>query len=813
MKLAKVLVLLVLLSACSFTAALGESTIPPYHGYTDFLLASPGAMGPGLYGYTNPALLTYVHGPDLLFAWSDDTGEWNDFDRWGLFAGVPNLGFGAMHRETEAGRVTDYRLSHALGNRSASFGIGYGWSTGDTDIFNRTNVVTLGMLHRPASKLSIGISGVFSTSTSDREGVLDVAIRPLGDERLTGFMDYSLQKGETVEDAHWSIGAVAEVLPGLRLTGRYFDTEAFALGVSFSLGTVGISSQAHYDEAQDYSYATYGVRLGAYDRNVFDTYLMPKRNYVKLELAGQLKYRRYLLFDDSRTLSGLTSMIEAAKRDETVAGIAINASGMRGNRELIWEIREKLKDFKSSGKRVVIFIDNAEFPHYHFASVADRVVLDPTGSLMMQGIVFGRNYFKGSLEKMGVGFDEWRFFTYKSAYEGFSRESMSDADREQWQAIVDDMYETAKMDICESRGIAPEEFDHMVNEEAFFLPAEALERGLVDSLGRWESVENTIKDLEGKKKPFVSPGRIAQSRLPVDDHWGEKPQIAVVYALGECAMDKGIKARKLVKDVEAVTKNPQIRAVVVRVDSPGGDGTASDLVAEAMRKCAEKKPVIVSQGFVAGSGGYWLSMYGDTIVSAPFTLTGSVGVIGGWFYNLGLKEKLGMSTDFVTAGEHADLGFGATLPFINVTVPDRNLDEEERAKMEHAIRWFYDFFVEKVAMGRGKEFGDIEPIARGRVWSGADAKDVGLVDVLGGLETAVAIAKKKAGIPRDQDVTLVELPKPQLFDPNIFKPSLFGFEERTNELMELLKFRMEHNGQPLPMMSLDDMEMVMRLRQ
>jgi protease-4 len=813
MKLAKILALLFLLSLCSLSSARGESALPPYHSYTDFLLASPGALGPGLYGYTNPALLTYVHQPDLMFAWSDESGQWKDFDRWGLFAAVPHLGIGVMRNKTELGSVTDYRLSNAFGNKSASIGVGYGWSTGATELFNRKSVFTVGMLHRPAPKLSVGLSGIFSTSTGDREGIFDVAIRPMGDERLTAFMDYAIQRGETARDAHWSVGAVAEIVPGLRLTGRYFDTESFSLGVSLSLGTMGISSQAHYDEAQEYSYATYGVRLGAYDRNVFDTHIMKKRSYVKMDLNGRLNYRRYILFDDSNTLTGLLSIIEGAKNDESVAGIALNTSGMRGNRELIWEVREKLRDFQSSGKHVVIFIDNVGLLDYHFASVADRVVLDPTGGITLEGILFGRNYLKGSLEKLGVGFDEWRFFTYKSAYEGFSRDKMSEADREQWQAIVDAMYETARTDICEGRDIEPSEFDRMVNEDVLFLPEEALERGLVDTLGRWDSVEKMIEELEGKEKSMVSPGRVAKFRLPKDDYWGEKQQIAIVYALGECAMDRGITARKLVKDVEAVTKNPQIRAVVVRVDSPGGDGTASDLVAEAMRKCSEKKPVIVSQGFVAGSGGYWLSMYGDTIVSAPFTVTGSIGVIGGWFYNKGIKERLGMSTDYVNVGAHADLGFGARLPFIGVTIPDRNLDDEEREKMEGAIRWFYKFFVEKVASGRGREYDEIEPIAQGRVWSGRDGKKVGIIDVLGGLETAIAIAKEKAGIPGDEDVKLVELPRPPLFNPNMFKPKLFGFEERSNELVELLKLRLEHNGEPLPMMSLDDLEMVMRLRQ
>lgn len=809
MKLIKILTLLFLMSVGS---VYGQSEIPRYHTQTDFLLTSPGAMGLGLYGYINPALLTYVHQPDLMFTWSDASGKWNDFNRWGLFAAIPkpNLGFSVIRQKDTLGSVTDYRLSLAFGDRMKSFGVGYGWSGGDTQFFDRASVITLGSLLRPIPQLSIGVSGIVATSGGEKEGMVDLAVRPFGNELLTLFTDYAIQNDEAVKDGHWSAGAAVEALPGIRLTARYFDTEAFTVGLIFSLGRIGATSQAHYDESQKHSYNTYGVRIGAYDRNIVRTYLMREKRYVKLNLLGRLKYQRYRLFDKSNTLAELISIIDGAKKDETVGGIAINTSGMRINKEMAWEVREKLKDFKSAGKHVVIFIDNVGITGYHFASIADRIVLDPTGLIMLLGFRAGGFYLKGTLEKLGIGFDEWRFFKYKSAAEIFSRESMSEADREQWQKLIDDYYRLAKSDICEARNITPEEFDHWVNEEVGFRPQDALEKGLVDTLGRWESVKNMVKSIEGEQKALVNPGSIAKYQLPKDNYWGEKPQIAIIYALGVCAMDQGITARKLVKDVEAATKNPKIKAVVLRVDSPGGAAIPSDIIAEALKKCKEKKPVIISQGFVAASGGYWLSMYGDTIVSAPNTITGSIGVIGWWFYNKGLKEKLGMSTDLVKVGEHADVGFGIPLPLIG-TLPDRNLNDEERTKVERRIKSLYKDFVAKVAEGRKKEYDEIESVAQGRVWSGYDGKQNGLVDVLGGLETAIMIAKEKAGIPKDQEVRIVELPKPNLFDPNIFKPKLFGIEYQKDEFIELLKFRLKHNGRPLPMLPMEDMGMLMEL--
>ena len=422
----------------------------------------------------------------------------------------------------------------------------------------------------------------------------------------------------------------------------------------------------------------------------------------------------------------------------------------------------------------------------------------------------GRTFVKGTLEKIGIGYDEWRFFKYKSANESFSRDKMSDADREQRQKLIEDWYTIAKLDICEARNLTSEQFDTLINNEVFFLPNQAIQNGLVDLIGRWEVVMELVKQEGHEGCSFVSTRSLAKFNLPYDNHWSEPPHIAVIYALGACAMDEGITARRLVKDVEAAADDSRVKAIVLRVDSPGGDAMASDYIAEAMKNAKRKKPIIVSQGYVAASGGYWLSMNADTIVAAPSTITGSIGVIGGWIYNKGLKESLGMSTDFVKIGAHADLGFGFRLPFIGLGIPDRNLTPEERTRAEYFIKTLYKQFVEKVSLGRHKSFVEIDSIAQGRIWSGIDGKQNGLVDVLGGLETAINIAKERAGIPKDQDVTIIEMPKKGLIDFSMFMPKLFGIEAKTasDPTIELLKFRIQHNGEPLPMLPMEDVDMI-----
>lgn len=795
----------------SLTAGVFGQAIPRYHSRTSFALTPPGAMGVGLYGFDNPALLDQIHQIDLAYAWSLNSGSWGnlsgDTRQWGFFGAVPHVGFGVVHYDEPNSifSVNDYRLGLGWGSNTFASGISYGWSTGDASHFGRKPIWTAGYLIRPIRYASLGL--VLSTTTGGvREGVADLAIRPLGTEALTLFGDYAIQNKAPADNAEWSVGAAVEALPGVRITGRYFDSKLTTIGLQFSLGRIGLSSQSHFDKDSKHTNNSYMIRLGSYDRNILRSTIQKNKFYTKMDLFGKVSYQRYLLFDKATTLVDILDQIEAAKQDPAIAGLAINTSGMNINREMAWEIREKLKAFKSAGKKVVIFIDRPGIDDYHLASVADKIVLDQTGMVVLEGFVMGRTFVKGTLEKLGIGFDEWRFFKYKSANEALSRDKMSEGDREQRQALIDGFYAVAKADICEARGLTAEQFDDLVNGKFILMPKDALAAGLVDTLGRWDTAEKMIEQIEGSRKRIMPSVFLEEPNLPPDNYWSEKPKIAVIYAIGACAMDEGIRARSLVKDVNKAVNDKRIKAIVLRVDSPGGDAMASDYIADALRRAKGKKPVIVSQGFVAASGGYWLSMYADTIVAAPQTITGSIGVIGGWFYNEGLKEKLGFTTDHVKVGNHADLGFGFALPLVGGGLPDRNLTPDERSAAEGWIKELYEEFVNYVAAGRKRTHDEIHEVAQGRVWTGLDGKNRGLVDVIGGLETAVELAKSRAGL-MDQPVDLIYLPKPQLLDPSFFSPKLVGMEWRENLLYKELEFRLKNNGQVMPILPLDYVEM------
>jgi len=786
----KSLLLLIVLSAAVFS----QSGISDFHERTNFLFTSPGASGPGLYGYDNPALLGYLR--SLNVAWLANFSDQSNNQRWGLFFGLPNLGFNFTNQEKDSVSETVYNAAFSLGSRVLGLGLGYEWGGADS------RLLKIGALLRPARHISLGLTGTIALENDIKEGYIDLAFRPPGFEEFTFFADYSLQTNQAVKDGLLSGGFSIEPRPGLRFTGRAFGKAGFSLGMNVSFGFFAAASQTRYVGKGFDRFQTWAIRMGGYEPNLFRPWLQARRNYLSFELRGPIKYRGFVMFDRTTTLLNLLTLIGRAKKDPTVSGIAVNLSGLTINCEQAWELREKLRDFQSAGKRVVVYIDNAGMYEYHLASVADRIVIDPCGQITLLGTLFGRLYLKGTLDKLGIGIEEWRYFKYKSAAETFAREDMSEADREQWQAIVDDEYELIRGDVCAGRDLTPEAFDQLVNETGFFLPADAVSNRLVDTAGRWDAVEKVIAEIERGKKRLIGSDGLLDDKAPYDDYWGERPRIAVVYALGECAMETGIKARSLVKVVEAVARDPRIKAVVFRVDSPGGDALASDIVAEALRECRKRKPVIVTQGLVAGSGGYWLSMYGDTIVAAPNTITGSIGVIGFWLYNKEFKDKLGVSTDRVQDGEHADLGYGFPFPLLGM-IPDRNLTEAELNRMSDMIKAYYRLFVAKVAAGRRTTVEAIEEVGEGRVWSGSDGRGNGLVDVLGGLDDAIRIAKAKAKFTAKTEFEIVEYPKPEFIDLSVLQPKLIGVDETQRAIIDLMRFCARHNGRALTIMPVD----------
>ena len=728
-----------------------------YYNRYHFLMAPPSGYNQGLLGHVNPANVGMIEATDVRFAWNTRGGSFND---WGLFAGAPHWGFGMNRSHLNEKSVTDYSISTAMGDRGFTLGFGYTWVNGATDYFNREHMGQLGLLWRPIRHVSVSMTGFFGFKSSSEEAVFELGLRPLGTPFLTLFGDALIADNISFSDSYWSAGAAMQVVPGLEVVGRYFGRETFTVGVSLNLGHLSYSHQQHFDAEQNHAYNSHLIRSGGLRNNIFQRRFLKNMSYAPFKLNGRVEYQGYRLFDrNTIRFSTLLRNIRAAGTDPRIGMIAVNLSGLSVLSEHAWEIRQELLTAKERGKTITIFIDNADMTHYHIASVADEIVMDPQGMLLLPGYLMNRTYLKGTLEKLGLGFDEWRFFKYKSAAEQLSRDSMSEADEEQLNAYLGDMYNVVRNNISESRDMTTEDFDQVIDEQVVFTADLAMKNGLIDTLARWSDLSDIIKNLKGKKLIKFRYDMLWDNAV-LTERWGQKKKIALVYGLGVCAMETGIRARWLEDVFLKIKKRDDVKAVVFRVDSPGGDGMASDYVAEALKECAREKPVIVTQGQVAGSGGYWISMYGDKIIAGPNTVTGSIGVIGGWVWDKEFSDKLGMSSDHVQRGEHSDVMAGVSIPLLG-RIPARNLTQNERDRVEKLIRDMYEQFVNKVAQGRDMSTDKVRDIAQGRIYSGVQGKHVGLIDSIGGLMTAIEMAKNNAGIKPGDPVELVEIPKYQ----------------------------------------------------
>ena len=317
--------------------------------------------------------------------------------------------------------------------------------------------------------------------------------------------------------------------------------------------------------------------------------------------------------------------------------------------------------------------------------------------------------------------------------------------------------------VANSRDMTPAAFDALVDDVVALSPKRALERGLVDALGGPDDALRWVRRVQ--RCDIRPPYRGDMAGGLPEEQWSRPPRVAVVYAVGECAMDSGIEGRKTARYLDALSHDRSVKAVVLRVDSPGGDPLPSEMVAAKVRQLrAMGTPVIVSQGDVAASGGYWLSMDGQEVLTTPLTITGSIGVIAGWIWAENLDEKLGLAYDGVQRGAHADLLRGITIPGLGISVPYRGLDAEEEALVRGYILDAYDSFVKKVAAGRGLEEDTVRELAQGRVWMGPDAIEHHLCDRTGGLTEAIALARESAGIDPRLEIRLTEYPPQPLID-------------------------------------------------
>jgi protease-4 len=716
----------------------------------------------------NPAGLRFVGPPQLFYLHERNLARDQVGD--GLYLGTNLLsGLSAgFSLEWLRGRgLPDYRKTSfglALGSRRLSLGVGYHGFSSDDAALDRLSGFDLGLTARPSRFLSVGAvvrdvnapeEGAFSLPRSYN---LAVGVRPFG-ERLTLGADYTATEGNW-DDGRLSYTVQATVLPGLGL----------GAGLSHGLGSeraLALQFAATLDSSRfGVTYAGGGAEGGGLDHVV--AVRLSGQKYPALRLGGgsvalldlddRLRQRSspalsLLGISESDPYIRLVRWLDHAAKDPRLSGVLVKVSNLPG---VDWgkanELHQALLRLRASGKRVMAVLYNVDDRAYFVASAADEVYALPGSSLLINGLSASITYLGGSMEKLGVTWDVARVGEYKTAPEQLVRRDMSPAQRETIEAYLDTEVGHYEATVAKARGI-PVERLREAWATGLLTANRAKELGLVNGLLLPEELEKKLEALApgAHYDPYYAPKDEREAR------WSGRRRIAVVPVLGSIAGGKSREtplggeaiagAETVTLALERAQRDPSVVAIVVRVDSGGGDVLASELMYRAVLEAKKKKPVIASMGDVAASGGYYASMGAHEVWASPTTLTGSIGV----FYLKPavrglLGDKLGVNRETISRAPMADV-LGVWKPWT----------EAEQKAVQAWVDSAYDDFITEVSTSRGLDKAKVDALARGRVWSGAAAKERGLVDSLGGLMEAVDAARKRAGVPTTEELDLVVL--------------------------------------------------------
>lgn len=488
------------------------------------------------------------------------------------------------------------------------------------------------------------------------------------------------------------------------------------------------------------------------------------------EAMGRTAGKQYGLHDIIRN-------IRIAKDDDNIVGIYLRGGMLSAGFAAFSEIREALEDFRESGKFVVAYAENYGQGNYYLASVADKVYLNEQGSLGWSGLYSQLAYYSRALEKLGVEMQVVKVGTFKSAVEPYMRTDMSEANRLQMTTLLQDMWQVMLSDVSASRGISIDDLNRYADMNMQFQDEHlAAEYGLVDSIVYVQDMKDILEQFTGTEKyKLVSHSEMnsyASTVAPKEN----KDKIAVIYAEGDIVDDgdEGIVGKKMVKTINKVAKKDNVKAVVLRVNSPGGSAYASEQIWHALQLLKEEKPLVVSMGNYAASGGYYISCGADSIFAEANTLTGSIGIFGIIPNYSGLANKIGLDFDGVQTNRR---GLMAN------NMVTKGMDAESRQLMQQVINRGYETFVGRCADGRQMTKDEIKAIAEGRVWSGSRALELNLVDAIGNLDDAIHSAAELVGL---EDYSVVTFPekKDRL---TLFLESIFDSDSQDHILLREIK--------------------------
>ncbi len=601
------------------------------------------------------------------------------------------------------------------------------WGIGATATrLDRDAEVRMGLALRPASALFFAVDGVFSRR-ADAETWVSAGLRIWRGMWLHG-------------NARW--------------TSSTFDQ--VSVGLDLSLGHLRLGVQQ--DRQSQKALVQVSMSPDRYPS------ALPVRRYLKIKLQGALSEDRLSgLFSTTPAFTDLLLAIQRAIQDPSIRGIYVQIVQNGLSYSQTEELRATLEQARAAGKPVIVYAEGLGLKDAYLASVANQVLLAPTGYVFLPGLVIRRLYFTGLLEKLGMSAEFERIAEYKSAVEPFTRKEMSPEDREQLSAYLQDLLTEVVQKIRDGRAIDSSRLEAWMDTLVYIEAEDAQRLGLVDTVLPPHRVSKFLKDQWGRARAW-SWVRYSRPKT-MEPVWAyEKPQIVVLtleggIVTGESGSSpipilggKFIGSSAVVRALMRLKNDSRVKGVVLRINSPGGSALASELMWRAIRDVMEKKPVVVSMGAVAASGGYYISATGAKIVADRTTLTGSIGILGGKivmkdFY----EEKLGITSDTIKSHPHADL-FSEW----------RSFTPEERKGLMRLLRKGYETFLSRVSDGRGLPVDSIDAIGRGHIWSGQRAKDLGLVDRIGTVLDAIAWVREMAKVGPEAEIRLMTTQKARM---------------------------------------------------
>ena len=668
--------------------------------------------------------------------------------------GIANLGFQRFSPGLAMPDIQRYSVGAAYPIFDGlNVGITYNFSQIFEKETQNVSSYDLGALYRLSDMVSLGFTvrnvnqPTYADMVNNKDVTINrvyqggVGIRPFGN-RLSLSVDGIYKEEDSFYQITGFAGLSAEPFDGFVVNGRVNLDGSFSVGMGINFEQLGLGYFRSFntENTKDAAYVNLSLQQNRTAMN------LPDSQMAKLDLSGLQNSPSTGFFSaESNDVWGILRQIKMVKEDPKFKGIIIKVDNLNCGLGTLEEVRNAIIDLNKT-KETVAYISGGDSAEYYMASAAKSVVVPPTGYVSVKGFSFVLPYYKGFLDKIGVQAQFQKIGKYKSAAESITEDGISEGNKEQMNSIIDDLYERFVSNIAVSRNLSKEKVKESV-DKGIVTPTKAKELGLIDNVGYLEDIQTLY--------PLLPKENMSLANTQKRNYSWKSPKIAVVYAEGEIvdgnqtggffSDGNKIAGSSFARLLKSIREDDSIQALVLRVNSPGGATVASDIILHELQKFKNKnKPVVVSMADMAGSGGYWISCSADKIISNPSTITGSIGIIFGKLNFENLYKKLDIKYEVIKRGQHADAFSG-----------HRALTDEEKNILMDTLKEGYGIFLDRVSKGRGKKIEEVDQLGRGRVYTGEQAKGLGLVDSTGGFEDALKEAKSLAKIDENTKVKVV----------------------------------------------------------